>query len=69
MTNNLRLDNYIDIGYYKYKSHTPTIVDCVREYPMTEFILEKIKKKELVWELEMKEQKPRLFNGKLIILI
>jgi len=41
----------------------------VREYPMTEFILEKIKKKELVWELEMEEQKPRLYNGKLIVLI
>ena len=61
--------NYIDIGYYKYKSHTPTIVDCVREYPITEYILEKIKKEELVWEFELEEQKPKLCNGKLIVLI
>jgi hypothetical protein len=63
------LNNYIDIGYYKYKSLTPSIVDCVREYPITEFILEKIKKEELVWEFEMEEQKPKLYNGKLIVLI
>jgi hypothetical protein len=63
------LINYIDIGYYKYKSLTPSIVDCVREYPITEFILEKIKKEELVWEFEMEEQEPKLYNGKLIVLI
>jgi hypothetical protein len=63
------LNNYIDIGYYKYKSLTPSIVDCVREYPITEFILEKIKKEELNWEFEMEEQKPKLYNGKLIVLI
>ena len=61
--------NYTDIGYFKYKSHTSTIVDCVREYPITEFILEKIKKEELVWEFEMEEQEPKLYNGKLIVLI
>jgi hypothetical protein len=44
-------------------------VDCVREYPITEFILEKIKKEELNWEFEMEEQKPKLYNGKLIVLI
>lgn len=58
-----------DIGYYKYKSHTSTIVDCIKEYPITEFILEKIKKKELFWEFEMEEEKPKLYNGKLIVLI
>jgi hypothetical protein len=63
------LNNYIDIGYYKYKSLTPSIVDCVREYPITDLILEKIKKEELLWELEMEEQKPKLYNGKLIVLI
>jgi hypothetical protein len=61
--------SHTDIGYFKYKSHTPTIVDCIKEYPITEFILEKIKKKELVWEFEMEEQKPKLYNGKLIVLI
>ena len=58
-----------DIGYYKYESHTPTIVDCIKEYPITEFILEKIKKEELFWEFEMEEEKPKLYNGKLIVLI
>jgi len=61
--------NHIDIGYFKYKSHTPTMVDCIKEYPITEFILEKIEKKELMWEFEMEEEKPKLYNGKLIILI
>lgn len=62
--------SHTDIGYFKYKSHTPTIVDCIKEYPITEFILEKIKKKELIWEIEMEEEKkPKLHNGKLIILI
>ena len=61
--------NYKDIGYFKYKSSIPTIVDCIKEYPITEFILEKIKKKELVWEIEMEEGNPKLYNGKFIILI
>jgi hypothetical protein len=58
-----------DIGYFKYRSHNPLIVDCIKEYPITEFILEKIEKKELMWEFEMEEEKPKLYNGKLIILI
>ena len=61
--------NYKEIGYFKYKSTAPTIVDCVREYPITEFILDKIKNNELVWELETEEQTPKLFNGKFIVLI
>ena len=61
--------SYTDIGYFKYKSHTPTIVDCIKEYPITEFILKKIEKKELDWEFEMEEEIPKLYNGKLIVLI
>ena len=61
--------NYKEIGYFKYKSTIPTIVDCIREYPITEFILDKIEKDELVWELETEEQKPKLHNGKFIVLI
>jgi histidinol phosphatase-like PHP family hydrolase len=65
----LKSFNYNQIGYFKYKSTIPTIVDCVREYPITEFILDKIKKNELVWEIESERQKPKLHNGKLIVLI
>ena len=61
--------NYKDIGYFKYKSTIPTIADCIREYPITEFILEKIKKNELFWEFEIEKQKPKLQDGKFIILI
>jgi len=57
--------NYENIGYYKYKSFTPIIVDCIKEY----FILEKIKNKEIVWEFEMENGTPKLLNGKLIILV
>jgi histidinol phosphatase-like PHP family hydrolase len=61
--------NYKKIGYFKYKSTIPTIVDCVKEYPITEFILDKIEKNELVWEIETDKETPKLFNGKFIILI
>jgi hypothetical protein len=61
--------NYKNIGYFKYKSFTPTTVDCVKEYPITDFILEKIKKREIVWEVEMEKGNPKLYNGKLVVLI
>jgi len=61
--------NYKDIGYFKYKSTIPVIADCVREYPITEHILDKIKNNELSWEFEIERQKPKLQNGKFIILI
>jgi hypothetical protein len=61
--------NYENIGYYKYKSFTPIIVDCIKEYPITDFILEKIKNKEIVWEFEMENGNPKLLNGKLIVLV
>jgi hypothetical protein len=44
-------------------------VDCVKEYPITDFILEKIKKREIVWEVEMEKGNPKLYNGKLVVLI
>ncbi len=44
-------------------------MDCIKEYPITDFILEKIKNKEIVWEFEMENGTPKLLNGKLIILV
>lgn len=59
------------IGYYKYKSNNQLIAECIREYPITEFVLSKIKKNEIFWEIETlsEEKKPSLLKGKLVVLI
>ena len=37
------------IGYYKYKSNNQLIIECIREYPITEFVLSKIKYKNILY--------------------
>ena len=58
-----------DLGYFKYKSSVESVADCIREYPMTEFILDKIKNNQIPWEIEKEEGIPKKFNGKYIVLI
>lgn len=58
-----------NIGYYKYKSMVPSIVDCIKEYPITEFVLDKIKNNEIDWEIETEKVEPKLHQGKMVVLI
>jgi hypothetical protein len=63
------LDNTIkNIGYYKYYPTNPNIADCIREYPITDEILKYIKKTGL-YVLEYENTKPKLINGKFVVLI
>jgi hypothetical protein len=64
--NNFEFDK---IGYFKYKPSVPSIVDCIREYPITEFLMNKIKNKEITWEIETEKETPILYKGKFIVLI
>jgi hypothetical protein len=65
----LGLENTIkNIGYYKYEPSAPNIADCIREYPITEEILEYIKKTGL-FRIEYQDSKPKKINGKLVALI
>ena len=57
-----------NIGYYKYKSINPNIADCVREYPITEDILRYIEKTKL-FKIEYQDSRPKLINGKFVVLI
>jgi hypothetical protein len=63
------LDNAIkNIGYYKYYPTNPNIADCIREYPITEDILRYIKKTGL-YNIEYQNSKPKLIDGKFVVLI
>jgi len=57
-----------NIGYYRYYPTNPNISDCIREYPITEEVLKYIKKTGL-FKLEYQDSKPRLINGKFVVLI
>jgi hypothetical protein len=57
-----------NIGYYKYRSYNPNIADCVREYPITEDILNYIKKTGF-FKVEYQNSKPKLIKGKFVVLI
>jgi hypothetical protein len=59
---------YKNIGYYKYYPTNPNIADCIREYPITDEILKYIKKTGL-YVLEYENTKPKLINGKFVVLI
>jgi hypothetical protein len=57
-----------NIGYYKYYPTNPNIADCIREYPITEDILRYIKKTGL-YKIEYQNSKPKLIDGKFVVLI
>jgi hypothetical protein len=57
-----------NIGYYKYYPTNPNIADCIREYPITEEILDYIKKTGL-FRIEYQDTKPKKINGKFVALI
>lgn len=57
-----------NIGYYKYEPSTLNIADCIREYPITEDILRYIKKTGL-YKIEYQNSKPKLIDGKFVVLI
>ena len=63
------LTNDIELGFYKYKSIIISEADCVREYPINEYILNLIEEKNIVFEIEMDGEKPKLIQGLGIILI
>jgi hypothetical protein len=62
-------NNDVAIGYYKYKSTTSPIVECVREYPITGGILSYLVENNISWEFEMEGESPKLIKGKSVILI
>lgn len=69
MNKKLNIFEFNKIGYFKYKPRVPSIVDCIREYPISEFLMNKIKNNEIEWEIETEKQEPKLFKGKFIVLI
>ena len=69
MIEKLNIFEFNNIGYFKYKPTTPLIVDCIREYPISEFLMNKIKNNEIKWEIETEKQEPKLYKGKFIVLI
>jgi hypothetical protein len=56
------------VGYYKYEPSNPLLVECVREYPITQEILEYLKKTNSI-KFELENNKPKLIDGKMVVLI
>lgn len=58
-----------NVGYFKYKSQIPITIDCIKEYPITEEILDLICNNKVKFEIEKKNEIPVEINGKFIVLI
>jgi hypothetical protein len=57
-----------EIGYYKYKSSTTPMVDCLNCYPINDTIKDYIINQKFV-EFEYEKSNVKLLNGKIIALI
>jgi invasion protein IalB len=57
-----------EIGYFKYKTHNSLIVDCIKEFPITEEIKEFLKS-ENNFDIESSDGQPKKIYGKLVALI
>lgn len=56
------------IGYYKYGSNVPNIANCILEYPITDEILEHIKKTGK-FKIEMIDSEPKKINDMYVVLV
>lgn len=61
-------ENIEKIGYYKYETLNLTFNDLCNEYPITDKIIEHIKKFNNV-KIEFDGVHPKLINGKFVVLI
>lgn len=61
-------ENIEKIGYYKYETFNNEFNDLVCEYPITEEIINYIKKLDNI-KIEFEGCTPKLINDKLIVLI
>lgn len=57
-----------EIGYFKYKSNIETIVDCIKEFPITDDIKTLIKHENNI-SIEIVDGEPNLIEGKYVVLI
>ncbi len=74
MNKKLNIFEFNKIGYFKYKPRVPSIAGgearfSMPQYPISEFLINKIKNNEIEWEIETEKQEPKLFKGKFIVLI
>lgn len=59
--------NY-EIGFYKYSNKNQSIIDCISHYPINQSIEDYISNQEYVI-IETENEKPKLLDGKVIVLI
>ena len=57
----------VEIAYYKYKSDSNPITDCIKEYPLTQEIIQHVIDEG--FELEMIDDEPKRINGYGVFLI
>jgi hypothetical protein len=56
------------IGYYKYETSNKTFYNLCDEYPITEHIINYLKKSNHV-KIEFEQNQPKLINGKFVVLV
>jgi len=61
-------ENIQKIGYYKYETSNKRFSHLVSEYPITEDMINYIKKLTNI-KIEFEGNSPKLINGKLVILV
>lgn len=57
-----------EIGFYRYLNRNQTNLDCINSYPITSFIQEYISNQEFI-NIEFENNKPKLTEGKIVVLI
>lgn len=65
--NSLMIWDY-EIGFYRYLNRNQTNLDCINFYPINSFIQEYIFNQEFI-NIEFENDKPKLTEGKIVVLI
>lgn len=63
----IKVWNY-EIGFYKYINRTESIINCINIYPITPFIQKYISEQSFI-NIEFENDKPKLIEGKIVVLI
>lgn len=57
-----------EIGFFKYLNKNEIIINCINTYPITPYIQEYITNQEFI-NIEFNNNKPKLIDGKVVVLI
>lgn len=57
-----------EVGYYKYINNNQTSLNCINLYPFNKIVEQYLKSQDYI-NIESENNLPKLYNGKIVILI